>query len=276
MESTTKLSRGGKKRFQEMIYAHYERFQRKLPWRMTDDPYAIVVSEIMLQQTQVNRVIDKYHEFLEAFPTVRFLARVPLREVLRIWQGLGYNRRALSLKKLAEVIVADYESEIPSDVHQLVKLPGIGPATAHSICVFAFNRPVVFIETNIRAVFIHHFFNDRDEVRDSEIRPLVEQTLDRDNPRRWYNALMDYGVALKKQFTNPGKKSAHYHKQPPFEGSNRQVRGAVLKTLMKQRHFTQAELIDALPYDATVIKMNIKQLVKEELVVKKGTYISIP
>lgn len=259
-----------------MIYDHYDQYGRDLPWRKTEDPYAIVVSEIMLQQTQVNRVIDKYLEFIAAFPSVRSLAQVPLREVLRIWQGLGYNRRVLSLKKLADVVLADYDGEIPSDVRRLVKLPGIGPATAHSICAFAFNQPVVFIETNIRTVFIHHFFNDHNEVLDSEIRPLVEQTLDRDNPGRWYNALMDYGVALKKQFTNPGKKSAHYQKQAPFEGSNRQVRGAILKMLMKQRHYTQAQLIDRLPYDATVIKMNIKQLVKEGLVVKKRAYISIP
>ena len=275
MQNTIKLTQRQKQQFQMIVYAHYNDYGRDLPWRKTEDPYAIVVSEIMLQQTQVNRVVDKYHAFMEAFPSVLSLARAPLHEVLRIWQGLGYNRRALSLKKLAEMVVADYDGEIPADVRHLMKLPGIGPATAHSICAFAFNQPVVFIETNIRTVFIHHFFNDRNEVQDGEIRPLVEQTLDRENPGRWYNAVMDYGVELKKQFANPGQKSAHYKKQAPFEGSNRQVRGAILKTLMKKRRFTRAELIEALPYDAPVITTNIKQLVKEGLVAQKGTYIYI-
>jgi A/G-specific adenine glycosylase len=275
METTITPSRRRKRQFQAAVYAYYDNHGRDLPWRKTDDPYAIVVSEVMLQQTQVSRVVEKYRQFMAAFPTVQSLAAAPLSEIFPIWQGLGYNRRALSLKRLAEIVVADHGGEIPADFSHLLKLPGIGQATATSILAFAFNQPVVFIETNIRAVFIHHFFRDRHDIRDSEILPLVKQTLDGDNPRRWYNALMDYGGAVKKQFINPGKKSAHYKKQAPFNGSNRQVRGAILKALMESRRCTPSELIDALPYDASIIIENMKRLVKEGLVEEKGNYVLI-
>jgi A/G-specific adenine glycosylase len=275
MKNTKKLTTGRIKKFQSIVYDHYEHHGRNLPWRKTDSSYEIVVSEIMLQQTQVARVITKYRDFIHAFPNVETLARASLRDVLSVWQGLGYNRRAQSLKKLAEMVVAEFQGEVPSDVRSLMKLPGIGNATAHAICAFAFNEPVVFIETNIRTVFIHHFFSDRTEVRDGEIVPFVEQTLDRENPRRWYNALMDYGVALKKQFPNPGKKSAHYQKQGPFEGSNRQIRGAILRTLMTQSCFTMAELVAAVPFDAVSVRKNIQQLEQEGLLVTEGTYVSI-
>ncbi|MBN2516900.1 MAG: A/G-specific adenine glycosylase, partial [Deltaproteobacteria bacterium] len=248
---------------------------RDLPWRKTDRPYEIVVSEIMLQQTQVARVIIKYREFIHAFPNVETLARASLRDVLSVWQGLGYNRRARSLKKLAEMVITEFQGEIPSDVRSLRKLPGIGNATAHAICAFAFNQPVVFVETNIRTVFIHHFFSDGTEVRDGEILPFVEQTLDRENSRRWYNALMDYGVVLKKQFQNPGKKSAHYQKQDPFEGSNRQIRGAILRMLMTRSRFTITELVAMVPFDAVSVRRNVKQLEEEGLLITEGTYVSI-
>ncbi|MBN2255642.1 MAG: A/G-specific adenine glycosylase [Deltaproteobacteria bacterium] len=275
METTITPSRRRKRQFQAAVYAYYDNHGRDLPWRKTEDPYAIVVSEVMLQQTHASRVIEKYRQFMEAFPTVQSLAGAPLSEIYPLWQGLGYNRRALSLKKLAEIVVTDHDGKIPVEFIHLVKLPGIGPATANSILAFAFNRPVVFIETNIRAVFIHHFFRDRHDIQDSEILPLVEQTLDGNNPRRWYNALMDYGGALKKKFANPGRKSAHYKKQAPFDGSDRQVRGAILKVLMESRRCTPSKLIDALPYDASVIIENMKRLVKEGLVEEKGNYIRI-
>jgi len=275
MKDTKKLTTGRIRKFRSIVYGYYEHHGRDLPWRKTDRPYEIVVSEIMLQQTQVVRVITKYREFIHAFPNVETLARASLRDVLSVWQGLGYNRRAQSLKNLAEKVVTEFQGEIPSDVLSLQKLSGIGNATAHAICAYAFNQPVIFIETNIRTVFIHHFFSDRTEVRDGEILPFVEQTLDRKNPRRWYNALMDYGVTLKKQFPNPGKKSAHYQKQGPFEGSNRQIRGAILKTLMTQSRFTIAELVETVAADAVSVRKNITQLEQEGLLVTEGTYVFI-
>ena len=171
---------------------------------------------MMLQQTQVERVIEKYGHFLTKFPDFASLSRSPLKEVLEAWQGLGYNRRALSLTKLAKVVVSQYGGRTPAKLEALMKLPGIGPATAGSILAFAFHESPVFVETNIRRTFIHHFFQDREGIHDCEIMPLVEATLDRSNPREWYYALMDYGSMLKKKIENPNKKSAHYVRQSPL------------------------------------------------------------
>ncbi len=203
-----------------------------MPWRETADPYHIVVSEIMLQQTQVERVHEKYRFFVQALPEFGSLARAPLQQVLALWQGLGYNRRAIALKRTAELVVTHHGGVLPASVDMLQALPGIGHATARSIAAFAFNMPVAFIETNIRRVFIHHFFGDRQEVHDAEILPLVMAALDRKSPREWYYALMDYGVALKRRVLNPNRKSAHYERQSKFEGSMRQKRGAVLRLIL--------------------------------------------
>jgi A/G-specific adenine glycosylase len=177
-------------------------------WRHSDDPYRILVSEIMLQQTQVERVAVKYPTFIAAFPDAATLARAPQSAVIAAWQGMGYNRRAIALKKCAEKITDEYGGTVPRDPDVLATFPGIGPATASSICAFAFNLPVVFIETNIRRVFIHSFFPDKEIVTDQEILPLVERALDREQPRVWYWALMDLGTELKKQMPNPNRKSA--------------------------------------------------------------------
>lgn len=202
-----------------------------MAWRETRDPYRILISEVMLQQTQVNRVKEKYPLFIGAFPTFKTLAAAPLSSVLDRWQGLGYNRRAVALHRAAGIVVADWGGHLKEDPADLVTLPGIGKATAASIVAFAFNRPTVFIETNIRRVFIHYFCADRDGVTDGEILPLVERTLDRENPREWYYALMDFGTFIAANHPNPNRKSAHYSKQSRFEGSDRQVRGRLLRLL---------------------------------------------
>jgi A/G-specific adenine glycosylase len=207
--------------FRKLIYDFYREHGRAFPWRATHNPYHILVSEIMLQQTQTERVTDKYESFVNSFPDFSCLARTPLREILGAWQGLGYNRRAIALKEIAQRVIRDFQGNLPPSLEGLMSLPGIGRATAAAISTFAFNKPAVFLETNIRRVFIHHFFRNEDKVNDNEILPLVKQTLDTSNPRRWYHALMDYGVMLKKRHQNPNRKSAHYHKQGPFEGSNR-------------------------------------------------------
>ena len=257
------------------VYDSYKAQGRDLPWRKTSTAYKILVSEIMLQQTQVSRVIEKYEEFLSSFPDVESLAKAPLREVLAIWQGLGYNRRALALKKTAEEVVARYHGMIPSDIASLKLLPGIGEATASAICVFAFNQPVVFIETNIRAVFIHHFFRKEYKVRDREILPLVEQTLDRENPRIWYHALMDYGAALKKSHRNPSRTSTSYRGQGKFEGSNRQIRGIIIRTLLKEESVSERDLIKDTHFTAKAVRLNLERLEKEGLIVRTENSISI-
>lgn len=250
-------------RFRGIIYDHYHTSGRSFPWRETDDPYAILVSEIMLQQTQTDRVVPKYLAFLKAFPDFRTLAKAPLSEVLTHWQGLGYNRRGKALRDAAQMVVERFGGNLPDSYDDLLTFPGIGPYTAGAVCAFAFDQPVVFMDTNIRRVFIHFFFPDREGVRDSEIVPLLERTLDQKHPRVWYSALMDYGALLKgvesgrksggkgqkkdgkgkkeggkgrkeggKVERNPNRRSAHYTKQSPFEGSDRQIRGAILRELL--------------------------------------------
>jgi A/G-specific adenine glycosylase len=229
--------------FQQQIMRYYNDNKRSMPWRDTVDPYCILVSEFMLQQTQAERVLLKYDPFITRFPDFQTIYRAGLKDVLAAWLGLGYNRRALHLKEAAGEIISRYSGKIPESSEELIRLPGIGKATAGAILAFAFNMPSVFIETNIRRVFIHFFFQDKKDIQDKEVMPLVEKTLDHENPRHWYYALMDYGAMLKKQGGNPNRKSAHYSRQAPFEGSERQARGAILKYLLNNGTMKEHELI---------------------------------
>jgi A/G-specific adenine glycosylase len=217
--------------FRKNIWDYYRNHKRDFLWRQTRDPYKILVSEIMLQQTQTGRVESKYAEFLKRFPGFGSLARAPMRSVLHAWSGLGYNRRALALKRAAEIVAKKYGGKLPKDEESLVELPGIGPGTAGAIRAFAFNLPSIFIETNIRRVFIHFFFTHRRKVDDGEILKVVKKSLPTGRQtREWYWALMDYGAMLGREAKeNPNKKSAHYTKQSKFEGSNRQLRGRILR-----------------------------------------------
>lgn len=261
--------------FRKIIYQYYREHARSLLWRKTHNPYQICVSEIMLQQTQVKRVTRKYRQFITAFPDFVSLAQVPLREILRVWQGLGYNRRALILKEIAEIVVAKYQGSLPRDLETLVRLPGIGQTTASAILAFAFNEPAVFIETNIRAVFIHFFFEDRTDIKDGEIHPLVATTLDRSNPRTWYYALMDYGAMVKRKYRNPGRKSAHYRKQSPFRGSNRQIREMIPRALLQEPHISRLELAQKLEINRERLERGISQLQKEGLIEEQGRDLTL-
>jgi len=257
------------------VYDYYKRHGRDLPWRRTRDPYHILVSEIMLQQTQVARVLTKYPLFLRRFPTVQSLARAPFADIMRVWQGMGYNRRALALKKLAEALVKEHGARVPAEREALKALPGIGEATSGAICAFAFNKPEVFIETNIRSVFIHHFFKDRAGVSDAQLLPLLTRALDRKNPRIWYSALMDYGVYLKEATGNPSRRSLHYHRQDSFEGSNRQIRGKILKILLKKPALGQVALGRKLKITQKRLKPLLACLCKEGLLSCRGNSYNI-
>lgn len=217
------------KAFQKTVLDFYDSSGRNFPWRKTTNPYKVLVSEIMLQQTQVTRVEEKYPTFIAQFPTIEKLARARGKTVLRHWQGMGYNRRALHLHKTAKEIQRRYKGEVPRSMEELCALPGVGPATAGGVMAYAYNMPVAFIETNIRRVYIHHFFPKKRDVSDKDILPYVEETLDRENPRRWYWALMDYGSYLANVTENPNRRSRHYFRQSAFEGSRRQVRGEILR-----------------------------------------------
>ncbi|QQR53579.1 A/G-specific adenine glycosylase [bacterium] len=219
--------------FQQHVKAFYAKAKREFVWRYVADPYLVVVSEFMLQQTQTARVVEKYNLFIKVLPTFQALAACSNHQLFQLWHGLGYNRRALYLKQFAQWVVEDHNGKLPADPALLQTQKGLGHATASSICAFAFNMPTVFIETNIRTVFLHHFFSQQAEVTDKQIVPLVQQAVDQTAPRSWYYALMDYGVFLKKQLPNPSRASAHHAKQSKFEGSDRQVRGQIVKFLVE-------------------------------------------
>jgi A/G-specific adenine glycosylase len=255
-------------KFKATVWSFYRKNRREMAWRNTTDPYHILVSEVMLQQTQVARVAVKYPEFLAAFPDVATLAQASINNVYKVWQGMGYNRRALFLKRAAEMVMNNYGGVFPDDPQLLVKLPGIGVATAGSIAAFAWNKPTVFIETNIRRVFIHHFFAGQEDVSDNIIHPLVEEAVDREHPREWYYALMDYGTYLSKTEGNANRRSAHYTKQSKFEGSNRQVRSAVLRALSAKSQ-SATSLLKILSFDKEKIEANLEALQKEGFLVKK-------
>ncbi|MBP7806939.1 A/G-specific adenine glycosylase [Candidatus Saccharibacteria bacterium] len=227
------------KLFLETLWNYYAANGRDLPWRHAEpdgrfDAYKIMVSEFMLQQTQVSRVIPKYQQFLEAFPTVIDLAQAALVDVLRAWNGLGYNRRAKFIHEAAKAIAKLHGGSVPLDIEQLKLLPGIGHNTAAAILAYADNQAVVFVETNIRTVYIHHFFPEANDVTDAEILGRLNETLDREHPREFYWALMDYGSHLKATQGNSARRSKSYSKQSVFAGSKRQVRGQVIRELLEK------------------------------------------
>jgi len=260
-------SRPGILEFQQMVLSYYNNYGREMAWRDTTDPYLILVSEIMLQQTQVERVKIKFPEFIEAFPDFAALAAAPLDNVLSVWQGMGYNRRAIALQKCAIRVINEYNGILPADVDLLATFPGIGRATASSIAAFAFNLPVVFIETNIRRVFIHFFFSGTDTVSDADLLPIVEKSLCKENPRVWYWALMDLGSALKKTVPNPNRRSVHYSKQSPFEGSDREIRGTIIRMLLSDPGMSEKQLLAIRIDDPARIKKILAALISEGFIV---------
>jgi A/G-specific adenine glycosylase len=225
-------------RFRATILGYYRKNGRhKLAWRHTTDPYRIVVSEVMLQQTQVARVAKFYPDFTKKFPNFRALARAKTADVLQAWQGMGYNRRALALQNLSRIVLEKFNGTLPRSREELESLPGIGKATAGSIRAFAWNEPEIFIETNIRRVFINFFLHEKKKVTDDELTRYIRRTLPGKNYREWYWALMDYGAMLGAGAPtgNPNRKSAHYRKQALFKGSDRELRGKILRLLLKKR-----------------------------------------
>ncbi|MDR0448437.1 MAG: A/G-specific adenine glycosylase [Treponema sp.] len=239
--------------FKKTILDFYTLSGRSLPWRyvVNPNPWGVLVSEFMLQQTQVFRVLPYWERWMKLWPAPADLAAAPLETVFREWSGLGYNRRARNLRNCAAIIAARHGGIVPCTPETLITLPGIGAYTAGAIACFAWDYPAVFIETNIRAVLLHFFFFDGCGIKDDELLPILKQTLDHSNPRVWYWALMDYGAELKKLSKNPNRKSAHYTKQSPFIGSFRQIRGALIKVLSVNG-----------PQDAVSLREEVKHILK--------------
>ncbi len=229
-------------------------------------PYYVLVSEIMLQQTQVDRVVPFFKQWMKSFPSIKKLADSPQADVLKHWKGLGYNSRALRLQKCAQIIVQNYKGRIPKDYNQLLQLPGVGPYTAAAVMNFACDTWTPLIETNIRRIFIHHFFADQTDIPDTEIMNVIEQVGYYDSPRVWCAALMNYGSTLPKIVAhNPNTRSRYYTKQSVFKGSDREIRGKILDILLdKDDHkISQIKLFKELGSETERYKKIVIDLIKE-------------
>lgn len=215
--------------FKEFIWQKGHELYREMPWRRDTRPYYVLVSELMLQQTQVDRVIPKFEAFITLFPDEKALAKASLADVLKAWQGLGYNRRAKFLHEAAKKITE--QDRFPQDEKDLIELPGVGKNTAGAILAYSFNQPTIFIETNIRTVYFHHFFEDDSSIDDKQVIKKLTQTLDTEHSREFYQALMDYGSFLKRNGYKRISQSKHYKKQSALKGSIREVRGQIIAQL---------------------------------------------
>ncbi len=263
-------------RFNALISEFYLKNRRPMPWRDEITPYRVVISEIMLQQTRVPRVLKKFDEFIRVFPDFTTLAQASLEDVLRVWQGLGYNRRAHYLLRIARKVVHEWGGVVPDDPAVLQTLPGIGAATAGSIVVFTYNRPVVFIETNVRRVCIHHFFPVRTKVSDREIYPVVTQILDQSRPREWYYSIMDYGTYLAGVQENPNRRSSHYAVQSKFSGSDREIRGRIIRVLLQEGPVPVDLVYEKIPCDAGRMDRILGQMIHEGLLEREGSLLRFP
>ena len=263
------------KRFVRFIQAFYHEFGRPFPWRETDDVYAVFLSEVMLQQTQTGRVLEKWKLFLSKWPTLRNLACAPFSELLEAWQGLGYNRRALLLQQTAKASEA-YGWTLPDDEETLRSLPGIGPSTAAAVLAFGYHKPAVYLETNIRRVLLFSFHRGEDGVSDRVLRSELEAMLEFvDDVKSWYYALMDYGVLLKHLVPNPNVHSRTYHRQSRFEGSNRQVRGRLLAVLASDGPSSREILYQKLTFGKERIDRALDSLLKDGMVHEKGAVYDV-
>lgn len=250
----------------EVVWEQYaQRGRSDLPWRQPPfDPYHILVSELMLQQTQVQRVIPKYLAFLDAFPTIQHLADAPLSQVLQHWQGLGYNRRAKYLHEAAKQLAGRTE---PWTFDDLVACTGIGPNTASAVLVYTYNQPLIFIETNVRTVLIHHMFADHDTVHDNELKEQLALLVDQEHPREFYWGLMDYGTHIKKTEGNPSRRSHHYKKQSTFKGSRREIRGSIIRHLAQgptEREALEQEVANDSRFEEVVAALEREGLIVYE------------
>lgn len=259
--------------FKRLLRQKGEELYRSMPWRDNATAYFVLVSELMLQQTQVSRVIPKFQEFITAFPNEKSLVSASLADVLIVWQGLGYNRRAKYLHDAAKMITNEYGGVFPTESADILRLPGVGKNTLGAIEAYTFNRPSIFIETNIRTVYIHHFFHDQFNISDKDIISLVEATIDSENPRQFYQSLMDYGTWLKSNGVHNISSSKHYKKQSALQGSVRQVRGEIIRELTRGDK-TKHELMDLVKAD-TRFNDALAGLIRDHLVHETGNQIHL-
>ncbi len=267
-------------RSREAVLAWFRPRRTAYPWRRTRDPYAVLVSEIMLQQTQAARVAAAFGPFLRRFPTVRALAAARRSDVLRAWGGLGYNRRAVALHEAARVIVREHEGRVPADPPALRRLPGVGPYTATATASLAFDAPVAAVDTNVRRITAR-VHTGLDEATPATTRGLADAWLDPRGPGAWNQALMDLGrevcrprprcevcplaavCAFRARGAEPRPRRS---RSEPFEGSNRQLRGAVIRVLRHRSPVTLGSLAREVDPEGERVRRVVAALAREGLV----------
>lgn len=254
--------------FIEILQEKGRELYRDMPWREDTRPYYVLVSELMLQQTQVDRVVPKFEAFITRFPDEKMLADASLAEVLGLWSGLGYNRRARFLHEAAKKIQTEFDGVFPDTKTDLLSLPGVGEGTSGAILTYAFNQPVLFVETNVRTVYFHHFFVDGEKVSDTEILSYLAATIDKEHPREFYWSLMDYGAWLKKNKTGRISQSSHYRKQTALKGSVREVRGQIIRLLVGGS-LSRQEIETQLTVD-TRFEKAVTGLIRDGLLIQMG------
>ena len=251
--------------FQKKVFSFYKKYGRELPWRKTTDPYKILLSELMLQQTQVNRVILYYEKWISRWPTIHALASASLAEVLQAWMGLGYNTRAINLHKAARKIVAEFNNDVLEAMKQYKEIPGVGRYTSQAVQIFSTNANLVTVDTNIRRIFIKEF-NLPEKVSDKALWELAERCLPRGKSRDWHNALMDYGalfLTAKKTGIKPKTQ------QSQFEGSDRQIRARILRCLLKEK-MSLSELEKTVRIEQIRLRQILDKMMNEKIIMTKN------
>ncbi|NLK04847.1 MAG: DNA repair protein [Spirochaetales bacterium] len=263
--------------FRSSILDFYAHHGRQFAWRETSDPYRILLSEVMLQQTQTSRVEPKYELFLSLWPDFSSLAKAPLDELLFHWKGLGYNRRALNLRKSA-LLTEQWGWTIPPDEMAIASLPGVGKATTAALLAFSYQKRSLYLETNIRRVLLTCFFSEEEQVKDKELEKLLALLVAGiEDVKSWYYALMDYGVLLKALLPNANTRSAHYIKQSVFENSNRQIRGQLIHLLADTGAKDSQQIVSILSrFEQERILSCLADLQKEGFVQEKEGVYRIP
>jgi len=256
------------KPFQRRILSWYKKNKRDLPWRKTTNPYRILVSEIMLQQTQVDRVIPYYLKFIKKFPDLETLAKADKKLVLQHWSGLGYNNRVLRLQQLTQILIKNKKS-IPQTAEELLQLPGIGAYTANAVLAFAFNKEVPVLDTNIRRVLMHELTLP-EHIDIKKLKKIAQSYILKGKSRLWHNALMDYGALV---LTAKKTGIAPLSKQSAFKGSDREVRGFIIKTLLKEKRISINKIKKSFP-EKNILSI-AKKMEKENLIEIKKQNITI-
>jgi A/G-specific adenine glycosylase len=276
---------------QSAILGWYDAHGRSLPFRATSDPYAVLVSEVMAQQTQISRVGEAWASFLAAFPTIRALADATPADVLRAWRGLGYNRRALNLWRAAQVVVADHEGELPRDVAALEGLPGIGPYTARAVAAIAFGQPVGAVDTNVRRVLARALTGSRDGIPAARLQAVADAAVPAGRSADWTHALMDVGATrcrpaaprcdgcpardLCRYATTGGELEAaratrRGGREQPFAATSRWLRGRILDRLRDASGWVVLDAPIGL-HDRAAVEAALVDLAAEGLVERDGS-----